>query len=256
MSPDEALLDALQARRGVVCLVGAGGKKTTLYRLAALHPGRVGVTATVMIPPFPRNLDAARVVAAEGELLAAVARAVQTHRRVAYAHPSDKRGRLGGVSAAELHSIHAQGGFDLTVVKADGARSRQIKAPGEHEPRIPDFSDTVIPVVSARALGQPLTDAVAHRPELITELTAAAPGEPLTAVHLARLLSHPRGALKGIPDGARVVPLINAVEGPEREAAAREAAARALERSDRFDVVVLATMQAAMPLVAIVRRQA
>ncbi|HLF58295.1 MAG TPA: hypothetical protein VI732_01570 [Alphaproteobacteria bacterium] len=37
----DRLLDVLQARRGMVCAVGAGGKKTTLYRLGqAIRGGR------------------------------------------------------------------------------------------------------------------------------------------------------------------------------------------------------------------------
>ena len=31
------LLDLLAARHGLVCAVGAGGKKTTLYRLVEAH---------------------------------------------------------------------------------------------------------------------------------------------------------------------------------------------------------------------------
>ena len=43
------LLDALEAHSGLVCFVGAGGKKTILYRLGAAHPGRVGITATLAL---------------------------------------------------------------------------------------------------------------------------------------------------------------------------------------------------------------
>ena len=42
----DPLLTALNATRGVVCMVGAGGKKTTMYALAALHPGRVALSST------------------------------------------------------------------------------------------------------------------------------------------------------------------------------------------------------------------
>ena len=66
------LVDALEARSGLVCFVGAGGKKTILYRLGAAHPGRVGITATVHISFFPKALDARHVVANHDELLPAV----------------------------------------------------------------------------------------------------------------------------------------------------------------------------------------
>ena len=51
------LLDALGARRGMVCAVGAGGKKSTLYRLAEAHRAvgspSVALTTTVMAAPPP-----------------------------------------------------------------------------------------------------------------------------------------------------------------------------------------------------------
>jgi hypothetical protein len=63
---NQELIEVLDARSGMVCLVGAGGKKTTLYRLASIHPGRIGVTSTVAIPPFPETLEAYKVIAQEG----------------------------------------------------------------------------------------------------------------------------------------------------------------------------------------------
>ncbi len=50
---DDEILDLFQARRGVICAVGAGGKKSTLYNLVARHPGRVALTATVFTAHFP-----------------------------------------------------------------------------------------------------------------------------------------------------------------------------------------------------------
>ena len=61
------LFEVLGARGGVVCLVGAAGKKTTLYRLASEHPGRVGVTATVHIPYFPAGQGYYEVVEKEDD---------------------------------------------------------------------------------------------------------------------------------------------------------------------------------------------
>ena len=47
MNRDDSLLDLLEARSGIVCAVGAGGKKSLLQHLATTHPGRVAITATV-----------------------------------------------------------------------------------------------------------------------------------------------------------------------------------------------------------------
>ena len=247
------LLDALQARRGLVCFVGAGGKKTTFYRLAALHPGRVGITATVHIPFFPKSVDAHPLIAEEGALLPALLDEAGRHDKVIFARPSDKHGRFAGLPTALVSEAHLQAGFDVTLVKADGARSRWIKAPNESEPRIPPDADTVICVISARAIGQPLTDRIAHRVERIEALSGARNGEPIGPEHVARLLASEEGALRGVGD-ARVIPVLNMVDDEERIRLARQAAEHALGATDRFDRVVLTSMRRDSPLVGVVSR--
>ncbi|MCA1851427.1 MAG: hypothetical protein LC647_03250, partial [Beggiatoa sp.] len=96
-----ALLKALAATRGLVALIGAGGKKTTLYRLARAHLGRIGITATVAIPPFPEDLGAHEIVAGTSALPALVSEA-QEHRIVAFARPSEKPDRLAGLPAEQV----------------------------------------------------------------------------------------------------------------------------------------------------------
>ena len=245
------LLDALNARRGIVCLVGAGGKKTAIHRLAAAHPGRLGLTATVPTLPVPDEFRDFEVVD-ETDLLAEKVAAASRHaRRIAFAKPGGKPPRYAGIPPELVEEIHARAGFDATYVKADGARMRWIKAPGEHEPQIPVSTATVIPIVSAHALGEALSERVAHRPELVSAVTGAKIGEILLPVHVGRLLASSDGALRGI-GAAVVVPLINMVDDDRLLIAAREAARQALSLSRRFDRVVLARLNAAEPIVEVV----
>ena len=247
------LLDALEARRGLVCFVGAGGKKTTFYRLAALHPGRVGITATVHIPFFPKSIDAHPLIAEEGTLLSSLLEESGRHDKLIFARPSDKHGRFAGLPTSLVSEAHAQAGFDVTLVKADGARNRWIKAPNESEPRIPPDADTVVCVVSARAIGKPLSDRIAHRVERIEALCGARAGEPIGAEHVARLLASEQGGLRGVGE-ARVIPVINMVDDAEHGRLARQAAEHALAATDRFDRVVLTSMRRDPPVVEVVRR--
>ena len=247
------LLDALEARRGLVCFVGAGGKKTTFYRLAAEHPGRVGITATVHIPFFPKSIDARPLIAEEGALLPALLEESGRYEKVIFACPSDKHGRYAGIATSLVSAAHAQAGFDVTLVKADGARSRWIKAPNQDEPRIPPDADTVICVVSAQAIGQSLTDRIAHRVERIEAICGARAGEPIGAQHVARLLASEEGALRGVGN-ARVIPVINMVDDEERLRLARRAAEHALAATDRFERVVLTSMRGDPPVVEVIWR--
>ena len=246
------LLELLGARDGIVCATGAGGKKSVLFAIAARHPGRVAFTTTVHSLPPPDSLGA-RVVIAAAERLEDELRFLGAAPFVAYACPGDKPGRLTGVPADRIDALHAALGFDLTLVKADGARMRWIKAPADDEPVLPPGMTTLLPVLSARALGEPLADRIAHRVERLAALTGATPGEPFTPAHAARLLASPDGLLKGAGD-ARIVPVINMVDDPARQQLATEAAEQALALTDRFDRVVLARLRDANPVVAVIGR--
>lgn len=245
------LIDLLAARSGTVCVVGAGGKKTTLYHLALTHPDRVGLTCTVPTTYFPDTLGACVVVAEAAELGAAVARAAADHRLVAFAHPLEKKGRYGGVAPTHIAEIQSVAGFDVLLVKCDGARMRWIKAPEDSEPLIPPQAATVVPIVSAKAFGEPLSETVAHRLSRVETICGAQYGEAITPVHVARLLAHEEGALKNAGN-ATVVPVINMVDNTVLEAAAKEAARAALDLTDRFDRVVLTSHLQTARLVGVV----
>jgi probable selenium-dependent hydroxylase accessory protein YqeC len=137
------------------------------------------------------------------------------------------------------------------LIKADGARMRWIKVPAVGEPVLPPGVATVLPLVSARVLGQPLSEALAHRLERVTAVTGARPDEPVTPEHVARLLSSEQGALQGV-GSATVVPIINMVDDQATREAARAAARLALATSRRLAQVVLASMITPDPVVEVV----
>lgn len=255
MNRDESLLDLLEARSGIVCAVGAGGKKSLLQHLATTHPGRVAITATAFTTYSQEHLGFAVVIDEDAELPARVA-GLDPLRSVAYACPGDKPGRRAGAGAATIERIHRECGFAATYVKADGARMRMVKAPRDDEPALPSGCTTVIPILSARAIGVPLTSVIAHRVDRVERVAGLREGETITAEHLGRLLASPDGMMKATGE-RRVVPLINMVDDDVREALARRAAEVALGLSDRFDRVILACLaRADRPLVAVVRRSA
>jgi len=178
----EPLLDLLDARSGVVCAVGAGGKKSVLVRLASRHPGRVAITATVFTTYVQEQIGFVAVVD-EAERLPGRIAAIDAASSVAYACPATQPARRAGVPAAVIERIHREGGFAATYVKADGARMRLIKSPAEDEPVLPASCRTVIVVVSAHAIGEALRPRIAHRLPRITEVLGLAEGATLTAAH-------------------------------------------------------------------------
>ena len=253
---NEGLIDALGAREGIVCLIGAGGKKTTMARLAWLQADRsVGLSTTVFCAHLPAWL-AHEVRTGDPAALAALTDEPGWHPPtgpLAFFGAPTRPDRHTGLPGEAIVQLHQHFRRQVTLVKADGARMRRIKAPGPGEPVLPPRCDRVIAVLSIRALGRPLDERVAHRPERVSEATGLAPNEPLREAHLARLFTSEHGLPGGV-DGPPITPLINMVDHPESRHAARRVAEQALaDCRGRFDRVVLASMRSADPLVDIIR---
>jgi probable selenium-dependent hydroxylase accessory protein YqeC len=232
------------AADGLVAVVGAGGKKTTLYTLAA-RLDRAVVTATTRIPEFEAAV-ARRVVTADPveELEAAVAAGDDDWPLGLVPGRADEV-RFEGYDTGTVDRPGAAAdaaGLDAALVKADGARSRWLKAPDDHEPQIPASADTVLPIASARVVGEPLDAEHVHRPELVAEVTGLASGQAIRPRDVAAVLASEAGGLKGVPDGATVVAVVNMVDDEALRETAREIAAGVRRRSDRVDRIALTRM--------------
>jgi probable selenium-dependent hydroxylase accessory protein YqeC len=234
------LASALAADDGqCVAVVGAGGKKTTLYRLASLLE-RAVLTAAVRIPIFDDQV--ARVVTTDDPVAALRAYDADATDDAAWPLglvPAPERDdRYPGYDPTVVDDIAAAHGGPV-LVKADGARTRLLKAPDEREPQIPSAADTVLPVASARVVGNPLTDEWVHRPERVASLTDLDVGDEVTADAVARVLSHPQGGLKDVPPESTVVAVVNMVDDDDLCAVGERVASEVLARTDRVDHVAL-----------------
>ena len=230
------LIDALDAD-GLTCVVGAGGKKTTMYALAA-ESDRAVVTATVRIPIFDPHV--ARVEITEDPLAALMTAADWPLGLVPEQEFEDRYRGYEPETVDEIAAAHD----GPTLVKADGARMRDFKAPGENEPRIPSWADTVIPVASAHVVGEPLDEELVHRPERVAAVAGVEVGDEITPEVVGRTLASPEGGLRGVPPGTTAIPLVNKVDDEDDLEAAREIADAVLAHADRSVVprVVLARM--------------
>lgn len=243
------LLDAVDARSGVVCVVGAGGKKTTLYALAAqaTEEGlRSVVTATVRIPIFDEQVK--RVFTTENP--------VDTLRDtegypVGAVSGRDGETRYRGYDPAVVDDLARAGVADVVLTKADGARTREFKAPGDQEPQLPEVTETVLPIASVHAVGEPLDEEAVHRPERVASVTGLELGEEITAPDVASVLASPEGGLKSVPDGATAIPVLNKVDDEELAGVGREIAREVLGRAD-VPKVVLASLVADEPVVDVI----
>lgn len=246
------VVEALDATRGTTCVVGAGGKKTTMATLAD-RIDRAVVTATVRIPIFDSWVD--HVVETDDPVSAVAATDAWP---VGVVPGQDRPDRYRGYDpatvdelAATVDELAASEVARAVLVKADGARMRLFKAPNEGEPQLPRRADTVVPIASAHVVGRSLTDEHVHRVDRVARLTGRDPGATLRPTDVGAVLASEAGGLKDVPTDATAVPLINMVDDGDLEATAREIAAAIHDRAD-VPRVVLAEMRADDPLVGVV----
>lgn len=233
------------------CVVGAGGKKTTLYALAA-RLDRAVVTATVRIPIFDEYVSRVEVTDDPMDALGRI-----DERPLGIVPDRERDDRYRGYDPVVVSELTDRTD-DPLLVKADGARTRWLKAPNDREPQLPEHADTVCPIASARVVGEPLSDEHVHRPERVAKITDREVGEEIRPTDVARVLASPRGGLKDVPREATVVPVVNMVDDDELETVGRRIAREVLDRAGPDTAgptalrVVLARMTASDPVVAVI----
>jgi probable selenium-dependent hydroxylase accessory protein YqeC len=223
-----------------VSIMGAGGKSTLMNRLAdelivrgctvvlssttnyhrphALQPEQILLTRQV--PDWPAKLGAS----------------ARRWNRLLVLHHDLGDAMVKGIDIAAVRQIHAQVPDAIVIVKTDGARKRWFKAPNQSEPVIPPWTQVCITVVNRAILGQPLTEALVHRPERVAELTGLNLGAPITPQAVGTVLTHPDTYACKIPAGARRCVYISHVRTPA-DVAQAEAIAACLDRTGLDDVV-------------------
>lgn len=187
-----------------IAFVGAGGKTTAMFSLARQLPSLVVCLNTAHLAVEQAKMADHHVIAV-GE--ATILEAFERIRSgvVLFTGAVTDRGRLAGVSPDAVEIIKScADDYDLPVlVEADGSRLLPLKAPAEHEPPIPAWTNHVVVMFGLSVLGKPLTAENVFRPEIFAELTGAHPGSPVTIEQILGYLEHPKGGLKNIPSDTR-----------------------------------------------------
>jgi probable selenium-dependent hydroxylase accessory protein YqeC len=196
--------------RGLISLVGGGGKTTALFALGRRLQGTVVLSTTTKMGSDRTGGFAPLMSPDRRELAAAVARdrvvlcwnGIDGHRALGFA-PDVVSGWTGLA--------------DHVVIEADGSRRMPFKAPAAHEPVVPRATSTLVACVGAAALGRPIRQ-VCHRAELVAAIAGCGVDDELDAERLARVLLDPAGSGKGRPSDSRFFVLVNQVTDQHRPA--------------------------------------
>ncbi|MBI5444997.1 MAG: putative selenium-dependent hydroxylase accessory protein YqeC [Deltaproteobacteria bacterium] len=242
------LISALELRAGdLVALVGAGGKTSLMYRLAA-ELRRVGVKAAA-----GTTTKIALPAQEEGTLFCVgsfeeAAERVRSHEGVpVLAGKVLENGKVRGIPPEWCDRLVSEGGVEVLLVEADGSARKALKAPEAWEPVVPAGTTAFVALAGLTVLGRSLGEEAVFRPERVSAVTGFPLGAPVTVELLAALFTAGEGLLRGRPRGARAYAFLNQIDTPDALTSARRVAAGILA-SERYRRVIGAALRESEPL--------
>jgi molybdenum cofactor cytidylyltransferase len=230
-----------------LALTGGGGKSTVLFQLARQLPPPVLVSASTHLAVSQlAQADRHFVIRSPEELLPLDRQLFEGV--VLLTGPDDGAGHTLGLAENVLEALHHLAGTRAVplLVEADGSRRLPLKAPAEHEPPIPTFTNLALVVVGLSGVGKPLDRATVHRPERFSALSGLELGAMVDPSAVVQVLLHSQGGLKNIPAQARRMVLLNQADDPEK---VRLAGEMAQELLGGYQAVLVASLGSSRPAV-------
>jgi probable selenium-dependent hydroxylase accessory protein YqeC len=213
--------DVDPSQHELICLVGAGGKTTTMFALAQGLKSRgrsVLVTTTTNI--FYPSAGECDEVVIDGSADTNILKHAQPGRIIGFGREMVKERKLSGIDRECIAKLHEGKRFDCILVECDGARHKPIKAPTAYEPVVPDNVTRAIGVIGLDAVGNPVTDEYVHRLEQFCAVVQRRPGELLDEEAVVELIVSAQGLFKGVPSGCKKYVVLNKAEGARRKESA------------------------------------
>lgn len=180
----------LDGKQHVIAIVGAGGKTTVMYEMAAYFADcgkKVVVSTTTHIFRPTENY------AADEQEVSVLWK--QNRYAVIGAYAENNKLTMSDAELLNKMLLKA----DIVLLEADGAKGLPCKVPAVHEPVILSACDIVIAVMGMDALKRPVPK-VCFRLNETLELLQCSKEHLLTEADMAAILVSDRGSRKGVAD--------------------------------------------------------
>ena len=247
-------------RHRIICIVGAGGKTSLMFamaaELAALGNHVITSTTTKILEPSHTDTPFLLLTEGAGDMFETIPGLMHRYGHVSLAERRLPGKKLMGISPGLIDALGALDTVDHIIVEADGAAQLPLKAPNENEPVITSKTSLVIVVVGIDGIGVKLSEDHVFRPHIASELTGLPLGRKVTVETIAELIVHKRGMAKGAPPHSSIIPFLNKVDMRDGLKKGRALASRILEKGHpRINRVALGHAIGERPIVEVVFRE-
>ncbi len=196
----------------VVSIIGAGGKTSTMYKLADeatdLYKDVIITTSTKILYPVKNSLkhDFKLILSDDFSYIETELKSdsisAKKHIKICGRKFNDIK-----LCSFEYNYISKLLAYcDLLLIEADGARGLPIKVPYPHEPVIISATDSVIICVGLDCIGKKLSEICYNYQKAISILGC---DKILTALDLAKLITVDGGLMTGVPYKAKINIILN-----------------------------------------------
>lgn len=231
-----SLLQALGYDCGslVLAIVGAGGKTTSMFRMARQLEKPVVLSTSTHLAIEQADLAERHLIIKNQSDLGQFFEGIDQQEVALLTGEKTGDGRLTSPGLEMLSQIRSECLIREIpfIIEADGARTLPLKAPAEHEPSIPSWVKQVLVVAGLNGLGCPMDEKTVHRMDFFTCLSGLSRGEIITPDAMIRVLTHPNGGLKNIPLSATRALFLNQADDDFRLAQAKYIAEKCLPQYD------------------------
>jgi len=208
-------------KKGVISIVGAGGKTSLMFGLAReLSSSGISVLTTTTTKFLSPTADQSThlIISPLPEEILSRAKNILKHSPhiTAASHCMTGTEKLIGFSPETIRLFQESNLFRWIIVEADGAAGLPLKAPASHEPVIPDCTDRVIGIIGLSALGRPLDKHTVFRSELVSKITGLPEGSEILGKTICDILCHRQGIFQGTPTGAQRIVFLNQADIPQK----------------------------------------
>jgi probable selenium-dependent hydroxylase accessory protein YqeC len=162
------LIDAFNiTATSVITITGGGGKTTLMFalgrELTAAGKAHV-ITTTAKICVADVNLEQVLIDPDINTIIATIKK--DRTREWVIGRETVAKAKIAGFDDIELATLHQALAPLVIINEGDGSNRRPYKFYADYEPAIPDFSTTIIHVIGAETLMQPIDETLFHRAQL------------------------------------------------------------------------------------------
>lgn len=208
-------LELEEEKSPVISFIGAGGKTTTMKRLAQEYhdkniPVIVTTTTHLKIEDSPWFL----LEASEEKAMEILSK----YGKV-WIGELTKEGKMQGPKEEFLNQMMEKG--YPVLIEADGSRRLPIKAPAEHEPVYHAKTTHVVNLYGMDCIGKTLEE-VCFRPELAADILQKSVKDIIEPKDISKLMLQDKGGRKDLPLRAKYSVILNKTDTKELEKRALE----------------------------------